>query len=116
MPEHLQDMHFAVVNLHINLSRRSDPKVAVVLHFTVSLSVALSNCQPHSVGEEESVCEIEFPKPKRPGSSTFWCVVREHLMMVAKPEIPSSQIKNIEKVSLHLDYFHYLDLLYTHVI
>ena len=115
MPEHSQDMHFAVVHLHIviNMVRRSDPKAAVVLHFTVSLSVSLSNCQPHSVGEEGSVC---CPTPNQPGSSTFWCVVRGHLMMVAKPEIPPSQIKNIEKALLHLDSFHYLDILYTHMI
>ena len=63
MLEHLQEMHFTVVHLHIvvNLAKRSDPKAAVMLHFTVSLSVALSNCQSHSVGEEDSVCEIEFP-------------------------------------------------------
>ena len=48
MPEHLQDVHFADVNLHIvfNLVKRSDPNAAVVLHFIVSLSVALYNCQP----------------------------------------------------------------------
>ena len=55
MPEHLQDVHFAVVHLHIviNLAIRSVPKAAVVLHFIVSFSVVLSNCQPHSVGEED---------------------------------------------------------------
>ena len=37
-------------------------------------------------------------------------------MMVAKPEIPTSQMKNIEKVLLNLNSFHYLDLLYTHMI
>ena len=76
--------------------------------------VALSNCQPHSVGEEDLFCEIEFPTPNQPGSTTFWCVVRGHLMMVAKPEIPPSQMMNIAKVLLHLDSSHYS--LYTHMI
>ena len=53
-------MFFAVVHLHIviNLARRSYSKAADVLHFTVSLTVALSNCQSHSVGEEDLVCQI----------------------------------------------------------
>ena len=107
-------MHFAVVHMHIliNLARRLDSNASVVLHCTVSLTVALSNCQLHSVGEEDLVsCEIKFPTPNQPGSSTFWRVVREHLMMVAKPEIPPSQMMTIAKVLLHLDYFHYLDTL-----
>ena len=33
-------------------------------------------------------------------------------MMVAKPEIPPSQMMNIAKVLLHLDSSHYLDSLY----
>ena len=39
-------------------------------------------------------------------------------MMVAKPEIPPSQMMklNIAKVLLHLDSSHYLDSLYTHMI
>ena len=53
MPEHLQDMYLAVVNLHIviNLARKLDSKAAVVLHFTVSLSVALSYCQLCSISQ-----------------------------------------------------------------
>ena len=37
-------------------------------------------------------------------------------MMVAKPEIPPSQMMNIAKVLLHLDSSHYRDSLYTHII
>ena len=59
MPEHshMCNVHFVVVHLHIvtNLARTSDPIAAVVPHFIVILSVALSNCQPHSVSE------MEFP-------------------------------------------------------
>ena len=37
-------------------------------------------------------------------------------MMVAKPEIPPSQMMNIAKVLLHLDSSHYRDSLYTHIM
>ena len=37
-------------------------------------------------------------------------------MIVAKPEIPPSQMMNIAKVLLNLDSSHYLDSLYTHMI
>ena len=37
-------------------------------------------------------------------------------MMVAKPEILPSQMKNIEIVLLQLDSFHCQDLLYTQMI
>ena len=37
-------------------------------------------------------------------------------MMVAKPEIPPSQMMNIAKVLLHFDSSDYLDSLYTYII
>ena len=37
-------------------------------------------------------------------------------MMVAKPEIPPSQMMNTAEVLLHLDSSDYLDSLYTYII